>query len=222
VRLEHVTFAYPARAGAVLEDVELELLPGSTTALIGPSGSGKSTVASLLLQFAQPLAGRITVGGVDLAQCDPAAWRRLVAWVPQRPTLLRGTIAENIALGAPEAGEDRIRAAAERAGAHGFIERLEGRYATVVGDGGVPLSAGETRRIALARAFARAAPLLILDEPTAHLDRESAEIVEHAVAELAGEATILLIAHEMTLVRRADRVVGLSAGRVVAAVAEAA
>jgi thiol reductant ABC exporter CydD subunit len=223
VCLERVTFAYPARAGAVLHDVDLELVPRSTTALIGPSGSGKSTVASLLLRFADPLGGRITVGGVDLARCDPAAWRRSVAWVPQRPTLFRGTIAENIALGAPQAGEDRIRAAARMAGAHEFVERLESGYGTIVGDGGTALSAGETRRVALARAFAREAALLILDEPTAHLDRESAQIIEDAVARLAGAATILVIAHDAELIRRADRRVCLAAGRVVAdSVAEAA
>jgi ATP-binding cassette, subfamily C, bacterial CydD len=122
VRLERVTFAYPARPGTVLHAVDLELPPRATTALIGPSGAGKSTVATLLLRFADPLAGRITVGGVDLARCDPAEWRRSIAWVPQRPTLFRGTIAENIALGAPA---DRVGAAARMAGAHEFVERLE-------------------------------------------------------------------------------------------------
>jgi ATP-binding cassette, subfamily C, bacterial CydD len=216
VRLERVTFIYPARPGAVLEHVDLELAPRATTALIGPSGAGKSTVASLLLRFADPCAGRITVGGVDLAHCDPAAWRHSIAWVPQRPTLFRGTIAENIALGAPAAGEDRIRAAARMAGAHEFIERLGLAYATVVGDGGAGLSAGETRRLALARAFARDAPLLILDEPTADLDRESAQIVERAVTERAGERTILLITHDAELARHAEHQVSLAAGRVVA------
>ena len=223
VLLEGVTFAYPARARAVLEHVDLELAPCETTALIGPSGAGKSTVASLLLRFADPLAGRIAVGDVDLARCDPAAWRRSIAWVPQRPTLFRGTVAENIALGAPAAGEDRVRAAARMAGAHEFIGRLEDGYATLVGDGGTPLSAGETRRLALARAFARDAPLLILDEPTAHLDRESAQIIERAITERAGERTILLITHDLELARRTGRLVCLEAGRVVpAAVAEAA
>jgi ATP-binding cassette, subfamily C, bacterial CydD len=216
VRLERVTFTYPAREGAVLEDVDLELAPRSTTALIGPSGAGKSTVASLLLRLADPLAGRITIGGVDLTHCDPTAWRRSIAWVPQRPTLFRGTIAENIALGAPAAGGDRIRAAARMAGAHAFIERLEHGYATIVGDGGTGLSAGETRRLALARALAREAPFLILDEPTADLDRESAEIIERAVAQLAGAVTILLIAHDSQLVGQADHRVCLAAGRVVA------
>jgi thiol reductant ABC exporter CydD subunit len=215
VRLERVTFAYPARAGAVLEELDLELAPRATTALVGPSGAGKSTVASLLLRFADPLEGRVTVGGVDLAQCDPALWRRSIAWVPQRPTLFRGTVAENIALGAPAAGEDRIRAAARAAGAHEFIERLQDGYVTLVGDGGAGLSAGETRRLALARAFAREAPLLILDEPTADLDRESAQIIERAVAQLAGAVTILLVAHDTEFVRQADHVVCLAAGRVV-------
>jgi ATP-binding cassette subfamily C protein CydD len=222
VRFERVAFAYPARAGDVLRAVDLELAPRATTALTGASGAGKSTVASLLLRFADPLAGRITVGGVDLARCDPAAWRRSIAWVPQRPTLFRGTIAENIALGAPAAGEARIRAAARMAGAHDLIEGLEHGYATVVGDGGTGLSAGEARRLALARAFARDAPLLILDEPTADLDRESAQIVERAVAERAGEQTILLITHDAELARRAEHQVFLAAGRVVAQSVEVA
>src|SRR5262249_19567098 len=134
VRFAGVSFAYPARAGAVLSDLDLELAPLATTALVGPSGSGKSTVASLLLRFADPDAGRVTIGGVDLARCDSAAWRRLVAWVPQRPTLFRATIAENIALGVPDAGQERITAAARAAGAHAFVERLADGYETVVGD----------------------------------------------------------------------------------------
>jgi thiol reductant ABC exporter CydD subunit len=213
VRFERVSYAYPTREGTVLHDVDLELPPRATTALIGPSGAGKSTVANLLLGFADPLAGRITVGGVDLAHCDPPEWRRSLAWVPQRPTLFRGTVAENIALGAPA---DRVGTAARMAGAHEFIQRLESGYETVVGDGGTPLSAGETRRLALARAFARDAPLLILDEPTADLDRESAQIIERAVTQRAGERTILLITHDPHLARLADHVVGLVSGRVVA------
>ena len=170
VRLERVSFAYAARPVRALDSVDLELPPGATVALVGPSGSGKSTVAALLLRFAEPSSGRLTVGGVDLADCDVSAWRRHIAWVPQRPTLLRGSLADNVRLGDPGADDARVRAAVELAGAGDFVRGLRDGLATVVGDGGRPLSAGERGRVALARAFLRDAPLVILDEPTANLD----------------------------------------------------
>jgi ABC-type multidrug transport system fused ATPase/permease subunit len=129
-----------------LESVDLELPPGATVALVGPSGSGKSTVGALLLRFAEPSSGRVTVGGVDLADCDVQAWRRHVAWVPQRPTLLRGSLADNIRLGDPSADDARVLAAVELAGAGEFVGGLPDGLATVVGDGGRPLSAGERSR----------------------------------------------------------------------------
>ena len=170
VRLEQVSFAYPSRPDLVLDSLDLELLPGETVALVGASGAGKSTVASLLLRFADPIAGRITVGNVDLAECRTDVWRRLLAWVPQRPTIFRGTVADNIRFGAPRATRARTREAAMLAGADRFVRALPSGYETLVGDGGRPLSAGERRRIALARAFLRGAPFVILDEPTADLD----------------------------------------------------
>jgi ABC-type multidrug transport system fused ATPase/permease subunit len=179
-------------------------------ALVGPSGAGKTTVASLLLRFAEPSAGRITAGGIDLADCRTEPWRRLIAWVPQRPTVFRGTAAENIRLGDPGASELRIRDAAALAGADRFISALPSGYDTLLGDGGRPLSAGERRRVALARAFVRDAPLVILDEPTADLDRTSAEVVAEAIERLRVGRTVLLIAHRPELVQRADRIVALS------------
>jgi thiol reductant ABC exporter CydD subunit len=222
VRLEGVSFAYPATPGAVLERVDLELSPGETVALVGPSGSGKSTLVSLLLRLAEPTAGRIAVGGVDLAACDPAAWRAQLAWVPQRPTLFRGTVADNIRLGDPTASDLRVETAARLAGAAGFVHDLPDGYETVVGDGGRVLSAGQVQRVALARAFLRDAPLVILDEPTANLDRAGAGLVEDAVERLREGRTVLLVAHSPELADRADRVVTLSGGRVVDAVLEAA
>jgi ATP-binding cassette, subfamily C, bacterial CydD len=216
VRLEHVSFSYPARPGLVLDEVDLELAPGETVALVGKSGSGKSTVAALLLRLVDPAEGRIAVGGVDLAACGAEDWRRLVAWVPQHPTLLRGTVAENIRLGAPLASEETVRTAAVDAGADGFIHALPRGYETVVGDGGRPVSQGERRRIALARAFLRDAPLVILDEPTADLDAVSAQLVADAVERLRSDRTVLLIAHRPELVRAADRVVVLHGGKVAA------
>ena len=221
VRFETVSFAYPSRDGLVLEDVELELQPGRTTAIVGPSGSGKSTMAALLLRFAEPTAGRVTVGGIDLAACDVRAWRRHTAWVPQRPTLFRGTIADNVRLGDRDAPVERVRGALELAGRGAFVYRLPDGLETVVGDGGRPLSAGECQRIALARAFLRDAPLAILDEPTANLDAESAEIVAGAVERLSEQRTVLLIAHAPELAALADDVVELRAGQIVKPVVEA-
>jgi ATP-binding cassette, subfamily C, bacterial CydD len=222
VRLEHVSFSYPARPGGVLDAVSLELAPGETVALVGPSGAGKSTIAALLLRLLEPTSGRVTVGSVDLAGCDLRAWRAHVSWVPQRPTLFRGTAADNIRLGDPEAARDRVRAAAVLAGADEFIRELPRGYETVVGDGGRPLSAGEVQRIALARAFLRDAPLVILDEPTANLDSESAELVADAVERLREGRTVLLAVHRPRLAVLADRVVRLESGRIVEAEAAAA
>ncbi len=214
VRLEGVSFSYPGRPENVLSSLDLELRPGETVALVGSSGAGKSTVASLLLLLAQPSSGRVTAGGVDLAECDPETWRAHLAWVPQYPTLFQGTVAKNIALGDPAAGEARIRAAAELAGADEFIRRLPDGFGTIVGDGGRALSAGERRRIAIARAFLRDAPLVILDEPTANLDQEGAEVVGSALARLGIGRTVLLIAHDDEMVRHADRTVRLFGGRI--------
>jgi len=213
VRFESISFAYPSRPGLVLDGFELELLPGETVALVGESGAGKSTVGILLLRLAEPTSGRLSVGGVDLARCRADAWRRQLAWVPQQPTILRGTVADNIRLGDAGASEDRVQRAAELAGADGFVRALPRGYATLVGDGGRPLSTGERRRIALARAFVRDAPLVVLDEPTADLDPSSAELVANAIDRLRGDRTLLLIAHRSELVGRADRVVVLEAGR---------
>lgn len=217
VRLESVGFSYPARPGRALDGLDLELAPGETVALVGHSGAGKSTVAALLLRLAEPTSGRVSAGGVDLAHCDAKAWRRLVAWVPQHPTLLRATVAENIRIGDARASDRQVREAAERAGADRFVGSLPAGYETLVGDGGRPLSTGERRRIALARAFLRDAPLVILDEPTADLDPASAEVVSRAIDRLRREHTVLLIAHRSEIAGRADRVVHLAHGRALAA-----
>ena len=222
VRFERISFSYPSRAQRVLDRLDLELQPGETVALVGASGTGKSTVASLLLRFAEPNAGRITVGGLDLAECRTELWRSMVAWVPQRPTMFRGTVAENIGLGVRGASQQRIRDAAMLAGADRFVRALPFGYETAIGDGGRPLSAGERRRIALARAFLRDAPLVILDEPTADLDRTSADVVAEAVERLRVGRTVLVIAHRPELVQRADRVVSLDVGGTAAVRNEAA
>ena len=212
VRLEAVSFAYPSRTGLVLDSLDLELHPGETVALVGTSGSGKTTVANLILGFAEPDSGRVTVGGHDLALCRTDVWRRHIAWVPQHPTIFRGTIADNIRLGRPGATERDLRDAAVLAGADRFIQALPFGYDTFVGDGGRPLSAGERRRIAIARAFVREAPLVILDEPTADLDRTSAAVVAESVERLRSGRMVLLIAHRPELVQHVDRVVSLDGG----------
>jgi ABC-type multidrug transport system fused ATPase/permease subunit len=206
----------------VLGGFDLELRPGETVALVGDSGAGKSTVAALLLRLAEPTAGRITVGGVDLAGCRVEMWRQQVAWVPQRPAILRGTVADNIRLGDARASDEQVRDAAALAGADAFVSALPEGYDTLVGDGGRQLSAGERRRIALARAFVRDAPLVVLDEPTADLDPAGAQVVAEAVERLRGGRTVLVIAHRPELARRADRIVRLEGGRAVELVESAA
>jgi ABC-type multidrug transport system fused ATPase/permease subunit len=196
----------------VLAGFDLDLSPGETVALIGESGAGKSTLAALLLGLLSPTGGRITVGDVDLTECQLDAWRRLVAWVPQHPTLFRASVADNIGLGDREASPQAVRQAAALAGADEFIATLPDGYATMVGDGARFLSPGERRRIGLARAFVRDAPLVILDEPTADLDPRSVSIVAGAVRRLQADRTMLVIAHRPELVQSADRVVRLIDG----------
>ena len=188
---------------------------GRRVALVGPSGGGKSTVASLLLLLAEPDGGRVTAGDVDLADCSAASWRSSIAWVPQEPTLFRGTVADNIRLSVPAASDREVRAAAADAGADAFVVELPEGYDTVVGEGGRPLSAGERQRIAIARAFLRDAELVILDEPTANLDPVSAELVGEAIERLRPGRTILLIVHRPELATSADRVMRLENGRIV-------
>lgn len=203
VRLEGVSYAYPARHGLVLDRVDLDLHVGETVALVGPSGSGKSTLASIVLGLAQPTEGNV-LKGVERA-----------AWVPQSATIFSGTVADNIRIGDSHADDDAVRQAARLAGADEFVEKLPDGFETRVGDGGRPLSAGESQRIALARAFVRDAKLVVLDEPTANLDPANAEAIGDAIQQLADGRTVLVIAHRAELAQRADRIVRLANGRVV-------
>ena len=222
IRFERVSFAYPGREVEVLRDLELEIRAGETLAIVGPSGGGKSTLVSLLFRFFAPSSGRVVVGEDDLAELDAGRWRSQTALVPQNPTLFRGTIAANIRLGDPAAGDERVRRAAELAGAHDFVARLPLSYATVIGDGGRQLSAGQRRRIALARAFLRDAPLVVLDEPTADLDAASAGVIAESIEGLRRGRTIVIVAHAPDLAASADRVVRLERGRVLESAEEAA
>jgi len=216
VALEGVFFSHPGNSERVLEDVWLALEPGETVALVGPSGAGKTTLVSLLLRLADPDAGRVACGGVDLRAVDPREWRRHVAWVPQRPTIFAASVADNIRLVDPGANERRVRAAARAAGVLELVDRLPGGLATRVGEGGRRLSAGQAQRLALARAFLRDAPLVVLDEPTAHLDAEGAALVDAALERLLRGRTALLVVHRPALAQRANRIVELRAGRITA------
>ena len=212
-RLEGVGFRYPRGTSDVLDGVDLELLPGEIVALVGPSGAGKSTIASLLLRFAEPTRGRIVVGGVDLARvrrCRLARPDRMGSATPD--AVPRNGRRQHPARD-PDAGFDDVRAAARLAGADGFVSELPDGYDTLVGDGGRPVSAGERRRIALARAVLRDAPLVILDEPAADLDPEHVELVGDLIERLADGRTVLVIAHRPELAERADRVVRIDGGR---------
>ena len=220
LRLEGVSYEYPQRPGLALEGIDLECRPGQVTALVGPSGAGKSTIARLLMRLAEPSEGRITCGGVDLRELDVERWRAQIAWVPQRPTLFTGTVAENIALSVPGAPRERIWSAARAAGAAELIEALPAGLDTQVGEGARRLSAGQAQRIALARAFLADRPLLLLDEPTAHLDDGAARALARAIERLARGRTTLLVVHHPLLAELADEVHAIRDGRLLGGAAE--
>jgi ATP-binding cassette subfamily C protein CydD len=182
---------------------------------VGPSGAGKTTVADLLLRFQEPSGGSITVDGAPLGDLAPEAWRRRVAWVPQRPRLFHGTVRQNVALARPGAPEQAFVEAAARSRLDAVLRALPRGWETPVGEGGERLSGGEAQRVALARAFLKDAPVLVLDEPTAHLDPESESAVVEAIEELRHGRTVLLIGHRLATVAAADRVAVVVAGRVV-------
>jgi ATP-binding cassette subfamily C protein CydD len=195
IRLDGITVTYPARPGPALDGVYLTVAPGERLVLTGPSGAGKSTLLALLLRFLAPAAGTIEAGGGDIAAMDLPQWRRQIAWVPQQPYLFSGSAADNIALGQPGAGREAIGRAAELAGAAEFIDLLPRGYDTPLGERGLRLSAGQRQRIALARAFVRDAPLLLLDEPTAHLDPAGARLIASALDTELADRTVILISH---------------------------
>ena len=210
VRFEDVTVRYPGRELPALSGFSLEVHPGEVVALTGPSGAGKSTALAVLLGFVRPDEGRVSVGGVALSEVDLDAWRRSIAWVPQRPYLFAGTIADNIRLGDPTAADSAVREAAVAAGATGFLDALPHGLNTLLADDGAGLSAGQRQRIALARAFLRDAPLVLLDEPTANLDADTERGILEAIRRLARGRTVLLAAHRPTLIALADRELSLT------------
>jgi len=213
---EGVTVRYPGRSGDAVSDVSFAVEPGETVALVGPSGSGKSTLLNVLLGFVRPAEGRVRVGGVDLADADLERWRSRIAWVPQRPQLYAGTIAENVRFARPDADDTAVRRALADAGALEFVDALPEGIGSVLGEDGAGLSAGQRQRLALARAFLADRPVLLLDEPTAALDGATeAEVVE-AVRRLAVGRTVLLVVHRPALLAVADRVVRVTEGEAAA------
>jgi ABC-type multidrug transport system fused ATPase/permease subunit len=183
--------------------------------LSGESGAGKTTLLALALRFCDPTRGRILAGGVDLRELDPDAWREQIAWLPQRSHLIAGTVATALRVAAPDADEPLLWAALEAAGAADLVRALPGGLETVVGEGGTTFSAGEVRRLALARALVRRAPLLLLDEPTAHLDAATAASIRNSLGAIGGAHTILVATHDPELVAMATRVVRLPDGQTV-------
>jgi ATP-binding cassette, subfamily B, bacterial MsbA len=215
VRFEDVSFRYTDELPDVLHGVSLAIEPGEVVALVGPSGAGKTTVASLLPRFWDVTRGRITVDGHDVRRLSFADLRGSVGIVPQEPSLFSGTVRENIAYARPGASEADVLAAARAAHAWEFIERLPLGLETRVGERGVKLSGGQRQRIAIARVFLKDPAIVVLDEATSSLDSESERLVEEAMVELLRGRSTLIIAHRLSTVRRADRVVVLDRGRIV-------
>ena len=210
ISFESVGFTYPGRDQPALDSVTFEVRPGEVLALTGPSGCGKTTLLAMLLGFIQPGAGAVLVGDADLATLDPDAWRKVIAWAPQRPHLFAGTIADNVRLGRPDASDLELEVALADAGLSDLVAALPHGVGTRLGERGSGISAGERQRVALARAFLRDPRLLLLDEPTANLDGKTEADVLDAVARLARGRTVVMVAHRPALLALADRVVDLS------------
>jgi len=217
VEFKDVVFRYPTRPEAqALDGFSLRVEPGESVALVGPSGAGKSTVFQLLMRFYDPQEGEISFDGVRLDQADPTDLRGRIAVVAQDPVIFAGTIRDNILYGRPGASDEEIRSAAMSAAAHDFISTLPNGYDTNVGERGVTLSGGQRQRIAMARAILREAPVLLLDEATSALDAENERLVQEALGRVMKGRTTLVIAHRLATVQRADRIIVMDEGRVVA------
>jgi len=217
IRFEGVDFNYPARPDIpALKGVDLSIKPGETVAFVGPSGAGKTTIIQMIQRFYDPLQGQITLDGVALTDMRRQDFRQHIALVPQDPVIFATTALENIRFGRPDASDAEVEAAAKAAAAHEFISKLPDSYNSYVGERGVMLSGGQKQRIAIARAILRDAPVLLLDEATSALDAESERLVQSAVDELAQTRTTLVVAHRLATVKKADRIIVMDGGQVVA------
>ena len=217
LEFDNIQFSYPARPDtAALNGISLTVVPGETVALVGPSGAGKSTMFQLLLRFYDPQSGVIRLDGTDISTLDRADFRRALALVPQDPVIFAASARDNIRFGRPDASDTEVQSAAIAAVAHDFISALPQGYASYLGERGVMLSGGQKQRIAIARAILRDAPVLLLDEATSALDAESERLVQQAVERLAVGRTVLVVAHRLATVKRADRIVVFDQGHIVA------
>lgn len=217
IRFEDVTFRYPARPETIaLDGISLSIAPGETVAFVGPSGAGKTTIIQLILRFYDPDSGKILLDGVALNELDRSDFRGSIALVPQDPVIFAASARENIRFGRPEASDAEVEDAAQAAAAHDFISALPQGYDSYVGERGAMLSGGQKQRIAIARAILRDAPVLLLDEATSALDAESERAVQHAVDELSAGRTTLIVAHRLATVKKADRIVVMDKGQIVA------
>jgi ABC-type multidrug transport system fused ATPase/permease subunit len=214
VQFDTVTFGYDA-ARPVLKNVAFEAQPGTMVALVGASGAGKTTLLSLLLRFYDPQKGRVLVDGTDVREFQYRSLRRQIAIVPQEPVLFSATVAENIAYGRPTATRAEIEEAGRQAEADGFIRGLEKGYDTLLGERGMTLSGGQRQRLALARAFLKNSPILILDEPTAALDAETEAAVLRALERLRQGRTLFVVAHRLSTVRNASVLFVMQDGQII-------
>ncbi|MDV9043266.1 ABC transporter transmembrane domain-containing protein [Stenotrophomonas sp. RAC2] len=217
IQFNDVVFHYPQRPDqAALDHFNLDVRPGETVALVGPSGAGKSTVLSMLLRFHDPASGQICVDGIDLRQVDPAELRAQLALVPQQPTLFAASARDNIRYGRLQASDTEVEDAARAAEADGFLRALPQGYDSELGERGARLSGGQQQRVAIARALLKDAPILLLDEATSALDAQSEHSVQQALERLMAGRTTLVIAHRLATVLKADRIVVMDQGRIVA------
>ena len=217
IAFDDVTFHYPQRPdSAALVEFSLRVRPGETVALVGPSGAGKSTVFSILLRFHDPQSGTVSLDGIDLRELDPTQLRDAIGLVPQSPTIFAASAMDNIRYGRLDASDAEVRKAAESAEADDFIDALPQGFASELGERGARLSGGQQQRVAIARALLKDAPVLLLDEATSALDAQSERAVQHALENLMDGRTTLVIAHRLATVLKADRIVVMDAGRIVA------